>query len=179
MATTNWILDPTHSELTFKIRHLMISNVSGSFRTFSGSIETDGDDLTSAKVHFAADIASITTNQEQRDAHLLSGDFFDQANHPQLIFTGERMESVGGDYYHLHGALTLRGVTKPIILKAEASPVVTDPYGQTKIGFTVSGVLNRKDFGVSWSAVTEAGGVVVSDEVRLNADVQFVKQAAA
>ncbi len=177
MATTQWALDPTHSELTFKVRHLMISNVSGSFRKFAGTLETDGDDLATAKVHFAADIDSITTNQEQRDAHLLSGDFFDQANFPQLTFEGDRMEAEGGDYYKLHGTLTLRGVSKPMTLKAEASPVVTDPYGQTKMGFTVSGVINRKDFGVSWSAVTEAGGVVVSDEVRLSAEVQFVKQA--
>ena len=179
MASTTWVLDPSHSEIQFKVRHLMITNVTGSFRKFAGTIETNGDDLTIAKVHFTADIDSITTNSEQRDAHLLSGDFFDQANYPQLSFDGDRLEMIDTENYRLHGTLTMRGVSKLITLKVEASPVVTDPYGQTKIGFSVTGTLNRKDFGVSWGAVTEAGGVVVSDEVRIFAEVQFVKQAAA
>ncbi len=179
MATTQWVLDPAHSELLFKVRHLMISNVTGSFRKYTGTVETSGDDLSTAKVRFSAEIDSLTTNQEQRDAHLLSGDFFDQATYPHLTFESDRLEKVDQENYRLHGTLTMRGVSKPITLKVEASPVVTDPYGQAKIGFTVSGTLNRKDFGVSWDAVTEAGGVVVSNEVRLNAEVQFVKQAAA
>lgn len=179
MAKTTWNLDPSHSEIQFKVRHLMITNVSGSFQRFNATVETDGDDLSTAKAHFTADVDSITTNNPQRDAHLRTADFFDLDNNPQLTFEGERMERTGDDTYRLHGTITMRGVSKPLTLQVEASPIVTDPYGQTKVGFTAQGKLNRKDFGLNWNAVTEAGGIVVSDEVRLQIEAQFVKQAVA
>lgn len=176
MATTKWAIDPTHSELEFKIRHLMITNVSGSFKSFNSTVETEGDDFTTAKISFTGIVDSITTGNDQRDGHLKSPDFFDAANHPEFTFTSTAVKSEGGSDYSVEGELTLRGVTKPVKLKVEAGGIVKDPYGQTKAGFSVSGKINRKDFGLNWSAVTEAGGVVVSDEVRFQAEVQYVKQ---
>src|ERR1700748_326371 len=119
METTKWVLEPTHSEIQFKVRHMMISNVTGNFNKFNATVETEGDDLTTAKVHFTAVIDSISTNNEQRDGHLKSADFFDAASHPELKFEGTGMEKVNEDEYKLHGNLTMRGVTKPVTLKAE------------------------------------------------------------
>lgn len=176
MSTTKWALDPTHSEVSFKIKHMMISNVSGNFKAFNASGETQGDDFTTAKVSFNADVNSITTNNEQRDGHLKSADFFDTEKYPHLKFETTKIEKDGDDYI-VNGNLTIRDVTKPVKLKAELGGIAKDPYGNTKAGFTLEGKINRKDFGLTWSAVTEAGGIVVSDDVKLYAEVQFVKQA--
>jgi len=177
MATT-WKLDPTHSEIQFKVKHLMITTVTGYFKTFDLVVETESDsDFTTAKkIEFTADIDTIDTNNTQRDAHLKSPDFFDAETHKQLIFVGKKYEADGDDA-KLHGDLTLRGVTKPVTVNVEFGGIVVDPYGQTKAGFTVTGKISRKEFGLTWSAVTEAGQVVVSDEIRLNAEIQLVKQA--
>jgi len=177
MATT-WKLDPTHSEIQFKVKHLMITTVTGYFKTFDLVVETESDsDFTTAKkIEFTADIDTIDTNNAQRDAHLKSPDFFDAETHKQLIFVGKKYEA-NGDDAKLHGDLTLRGVTKPVTIDVEFGGIVVDPYGQTKAGFTVTGKISRKEFGLTWSAVTEAGQVVVSDEIRLNAEIQLVKQA--
>ncbi|MFT3704053.1 MAG: YceI family protein [Agriterribacter sp.] len=176
MASTKWVIDSAHSEVNFKVRHLMITNVTGSFKSFSSEVETDGDDLSTAKITFSAAIDSITTGNEQRDGHLKSADFFELEKYPELIFKAEGLKSKGGDEYEAEGELTLRGVTKKIKLDVESGGIVKDPWGQTKAGFSVKGKINRKDFGLNWSAVTEAGGVVVSDEVRINAEVQYIKQ---
>jgi len=178
MSTTKWAMDPTHSEVHFKVRHLMVSNVSGQFKNFNATVETDGDDMATAKVHFTADINSISTNNEQRDGHLKTGDFFDAENHPQLTFEGNRLEKVSGDHYKLHGALTMRGVTKDITLDAEYGGTMQDPWGNTRAGFSVNGKINRKDFGVSFSMVTETGGIALSDEVGISANAEFVKEKA-
>lgn len=175
MATTKWIIDPTHSEVSFKVKHLVISTVTGYFKKFEGSAESESDDFIGASVAFTADIDSIDTNQSDRDNHLKSADFFDAANHPKLSFEG-KISQVGGDY-KLIGDLTLRETTKEVELDVEFGGVVGDPYGQTKAGFEIEGKINRKDFGLAWSAVTEAGSVVVSDQVRLILSVQLVKQA--
>ncbi|MDN3205456.1 YceI family protein [Algoriphagus sediminis] len=177
MSTTKWTIDPTHSEVSFKVKHLVISTVTGYFKKFEGAAESASDDFDGAKVSFAADIDSIDTNQADRDAHLKSADFFDAENHPQLTFAGN-IENQGGKY-KLVGDLTLRGNTKQVELDVDFGGVAGDPYGQTKAGFEIEGKINRKDFGLTWSAVTEAGNVVVSDHVRLLLSVQLVKQVEA
>ncbi len=175
MAIT-WKLDPTHSEIQFKVKHLMITTVTGYFKTFDLEVETENDDFETAKrIEFTADINSIDTNNQQRDTHLKSADFFDADNHAQLRFVGKKYESMG-DEAKLHGDLTIRGVTKPVTVDVEFGGTVVDPYGQNKAGFTVSGKISRKEFGLTWSAVTEAGQVVVSDEIKLHAEIQLVRQ---
>ena len=172
-----WKIDPTHSEILFKVKHLMITTVTGSFKQYDLQVETETDDFTTAsKIDFTADIDSITTNNEQRDTHLKSSDFFNAEEHAQLSFVGKKYEA-HGDEAKLHGDLTIRGTTKPITLNVEFGGIVVDPYGQTKAGFTVTGKVSRKEFGLNWNAVTEAGSVVVSDDIKINADVQLVKQA--
>jgi polyisoprenoid-binding protein YceI len=175
MAIT-WKLDPTHSEVQFKVKHLMITTVTGYFKSFDINVKTESDDFTTASsIDFTADISSIDTNNPQRDNHLKSPDFFDVAAYPQLHFIGDKYEATN-DQVKLHGNLTIRGITKPVIVNVEFGGIVVDPYGQTKAGFSVSGKISRKDFGLTWSAVTEAGQVVVSDEIRVHADIQLVKQ---
>ena len=177
MTTTKWAIDPTHSEIQFKVKHLMISTVTGQFNKFGGTVETEGDDFATAKAHFTADINSISTNNEQRDAHLRSGDFFDAENHPQLIFEGDKLEKTGDENYKVSGTLTMRGISKKITLDAEFGGITQDPWGNTRAGFSLGGKINRKDFGLTWSAVTEAGSVVVSDEIKIHCEIQLTKQA--
>jgi polyisoprenoid-binding protein YceI len=177
MNTTKWTIDPTHSEVSFKVKHLVISSVTGYFRKFEGTAESSGEDFEGATVAFTADIDSIDTNQSDRDAHLKSPDFFDAANHPKLSFSGKVAKSSGD--YKLVGELGIRGNKKQIELDVDFGGVVADPYGQTKAGFEIEGKLSRKEFGLTWSAVTEAGSVVVSDQVRLHLNVQLVKQQVA
>ncbi|NEU07745.1 YceI family protein [Flavihumibacter sp. R14] len=178
MTTTKWVIDPTHSEIQFKIKHLMISTVSGQFKQFEGDAETESDDFETAKAHFSADINSISTNNEQRDEHLKNGDFFDAENHPQLTFTTENIEKIDDDDYKIHGILTMRGVSKNIVLDAEFGGITQDPWGNTRAGFELNGKINRKDFGVSFGMLTETGGIALGEEVKLLASVQFVKQVA-
>lgn len=172
-----WKIDPTHSEIQFKVKHLMITTVTGYFKTFDLEVDTESDDFTTAsRIEFTADVDSIDTNNAQRDAHLKSPDFFDAETHKQLKFTGSKYEADGDDA-KLHGELTIRGITKPATVHVEFGGIVVDPWGQTKAGFTVTGKISRKEFGLTWSAVTEAGQIVVSDEIRLQAEIQLVKQA--
>lgn len=174
---TKWKIDPAHSEIQFKVKHLMITTVTGYFKKFDLEVETETDDFQTAKrIEFTADVDSINTNNEQRDTHLKSPDFFNAAEYSQLRFVGTRYETKG-DEAELHGDLTIRGVTKPVTLKVDFGGIVTDPYGQTKAGFTIQGKISRKEFGLTWNAVTEAGSVVVSDEIKIHAEVQLVKQA--
>ncbi len=178
MATKTWALDPTHSEIQFKIKHLMITNVTGSFDLFNVSAQTEDEDFTKAKISFTAEVNSISTNNEQRDTHLKSADFFEAEKFPQIVFTATKAEDVDQDgSYDLFGDLTIRDVTKNIKLSVEFGGVVKDPYGNTKAGFTIHGKINRKDFGLTWNAVTEAGGMLVSEEVKLAAEIQLIEQA--
>lgn len=177
MATTKWSLDPTHSEIGFKVKHLMFTNVSGQFKKFTASAETEGDDFSTAAIQFSAEVDSIDTNNEQRDTHLKSADFFDAASNPQLSFTSTSFSSKGSDEYTLNGNLTMHGVTHPVTLAVEFGGIVKDPWGNTKAGFSITGKLNRKDFGLNWNAVLETGGVMVSEEVKIHAEIQLVKQA--
>jgi len=177
MANVKWAVDPTHSEVQFKVKHLMITTVTGYFEKFDVQAETADDQFTSANtVVFTANVNSISTNNEQRDTHLKSADFFDAENHGEIRFEGSNYEKVSNDEYQLHGDLTIRGISKPVTVNVEFGGIVVDPYGQTKAGFTVNGKISRKEFGLTWNAVTEAGSVVVSDEIKLQAEIQLVKQ---
>lgn len=178
MANTKWTLDPTHSELGFKIKHLMITNVSGSFKSFNIEMDTKGEDLTTAQVRLTADMTSITTNNEGRDAHLRNGDFFDTDNHPQLEFKSTSVESDGGNDFIVNGDLTLKGISKPVRLNIEYSGVTKDPWGGERAGFVVTGKIKRSEWGINFNSVLETGGVALSDEVKINAEVQLVKHPA-
>lgn len=177
MATTKWSLDPTHSEIGFKVKHLMFTNVSGHFTSFTASAETEGDNFNNAKIDFSADTNSISTNNEQRDAHLKGADFFDAATFPVMNFSATKFTDKGDGEFELAGDLTMHGVTHPVKLNAEFGGIVKDPWGNTKAGFSLNGKLNRKDFGLNWNAVLETGGVMVSEEVKIHAEIQLVKQA--
>lgn len=176
MAVTKWVLDPAHTEVTFKVRHLMIANVTGNFKNFNSQAETNDDDFSDAKVVFTIETASVTTDNEQRDAHLKSDDFFNAEKYPEIKFESTGLKRKKDNEYELEGKLTIRDVTKIVKLDVEAGGVVVDAYGQTKAGFSLSGKINRKDFGLNWSAVTEAGGIVVSDEVKMMVEAQYIKQ---
>ncbi len=172
---TKWVVDPTHSEVHFKVKHLVISTVTGTFKTFSGSLETANEDFTDASVKFVLETASIDTNQEQRDEHLKSADFFDAAQYPQITFNSTSFTKDGEDY-QLSGDLTIRDVTKPVTLAVEFGGSATDFYGNNKAGFEISGKINRKDFGLTWSGITEAGAIVVGEEVKLSINLQLTKE---
>lgn len=172
MNTTNWSIDNTHSEIAFKVRHMMISTVTGNFEDFQATAKTNGDDFKNAVIEFTAKTESINTKNGDRDAHLKSDDFFNAEKFPEVKFVSKSF-----DGQKMVGDLTIRDVTKEITLDAELNGIVEDPYGQTKAGFEINGEINRKDFDLSWNSVTEAGSIVVSDKVKLVADIQFVKQA--
>lgn len=174
---TLWKLDPTHSELNFKVRHLMISNVKGAFRDFSATLESMGDDFNHATVKAMVKTDSIFTNNTDRDNHLRSADFFDAAQFPEITFEGREFRQKGEEEFELTGVLNMHGVTKEITLDVEFGGIQQDGYGQTKVGFSFKGKINRADFGLTWNAVLEAGGVTVSDEVKIDGEAQFVKSA--
>ncbi len=174
-AKTLWKIDPTHSEVQFKVKHLVISTVTGSFGSYEGQIEADGDNFENVEATFTADVDSITTNNEDRDQHLKSDDFFNAEEYPQLKFESTNIEKTGEGEYKLTGDLTIRDVTREIELDVVHGGTVGDPYGNTKAGFEVTGTINRKEFGLTWDAVTEAGNVVVGDKIKLQLNLQFVK----
>ena len=170
-------IDAAHSEITFKVKHLMITNVTGNFTKFDANMDASSEDFSDASIRFEAETASINTNNEQRDGHLKGDDFFAAEKFPKLSFTSTSFTKTNGDAYKLAGNLTIRDITKPIELAVEYGGTATDPYGQVKSGFEINGKINRKDFGLTWSALTEAGGIVLSDEVKLLLNVQMIKQA--
>jgi len=175
MAT--YKIDPAHSEISFKIRHLMITNVTGSFTKFDGTMESDKDDFSDAKIHFEAETASITTHNEQRDGHLRSAEFFDAEQFPKVTFDSTSFQKKGEEDYTLTGNLTMHGITKLVTLNAEFGGITTDPWGQSKVGFELTGKINRKEFGLVWNTNLETGGVMLGDDVKLQIGVQLVKQA--
>lgn len=180
MATetlTKWTIDTAHSEINFKVKHLVISTVTGKFKSFDATLETESDDFENANIYFEADINSIDTNNDDRDAHLKSDDFFNAEEHPKLTFESTSFKHVGNDEYKLLGNLTIRGNTNPVELDAVYGGTVQDPYGNTKAGFEVTGVIKRKEFGLKWNGVTEAGKLVVSEDVKLDLNVQFTQEA--
>jgi polyisoprenoid-binding protein YceI len=171
LTKTIWAIDPTHSEIAFKVKHMMISTVTGHFEKFHALVESEREDFQDAVIHFTAKIDSINTKNGDRDAHLKSDDFFNASEYPELTF---KSKSFDGE--RLTGDLSIRGITREISLDVNFNGVAVDPYGQTKAGFEISGEINRKDFDLKWNAITEAGSVVVSDQVKLLVDAQFVKQ---
>lgn len=175
MDKAKWILDPAHSELTFKVKHLMISNVKGEFKIFNASI--DNEDFENGKVIARIDASSIFTNNDDRDNHLRSADFFDVEKFPGIIFESTKFEKVSDEEYKLRGNLTIKDVTKEIALNVEYGGSNKDPWGNTKAGFSLTGKINRKDWGLNWNAALEAGGVLVGDDISISGEVQFAKQA--
>ena len=175
MANTKWVIDPTHSEVTFKVKHLMISTVTGNFKVFEGTVETETEEFSKVKnLEFKADVNSVNTNNKDRDTHLKSEDFFAAEKFPEIKFVAERFDIDAGQ---IEGKLTIKDTTKAVSLEVDFGGVVVDPYGQTKAGLTANGKISRKEFGLVWSPVTEAGNVVVGDQIKLSAEVQFIKQA--
>jgi polyisoprenoid-binding protein YceI len=173
---TTWAIDPTHTEIGFKVKHMMFTNVSGKITSYSATITTDGDEFGNAAIDFTADVNTVSTGNADRDAHLLSPDFFDAAQFPQLTFAATSLVKIDDADFELTGDLTLHGVTKSIKLAAEFGGLMKDPWGNIKAGFNITGKINRKDFGLTWNAALETGGVLVSNEVRIIAEVQLIKQ---
>lgn len=176
MTATKWAIDPAHSEILFKVKHMMITNVKGEFRNFTAEMNSDGNNFIADSINVVINAASIFTNNDDRDAHLKSGDFFDAANFEELSFKGKSIKKVDEENFQLVGNLNIKGVTKEVALDVEFGGINKDPWGNEKAGFSLTGKINRKDWGLTWNAALETGGVLVSDEVKLNAEVQFVKQ---
>lgn len=173
---STWKLDNLHSQVQFKVKHLVVTTVTGHFTKFDASLEASKDDFTDAKVTFEADVNSISTGNEQRDGHLKSDDFFNAEKFPKIKFVSASIKKVDNENYKLDGNITLRDVTKPITLDVVYGGTVKNPYGMTIAGFEITGKLNRKEFGLKWHAATEAGQIVVSDDVRLEITVEMAKQ---
>jgi len=173
---TNWAIDPSHSEIGFKVKHMMFTNVSGKFTSFNAEIETTDDDFSTANINFEAAIDSVSTGNADRDGHLLSPDFFDAAQYPKLHFKGTSFKKVDEGDYKLEGDLTMHGATQPVKLDVEYSGLMKDPWGNVKAGFSINGKINRKDWGLAYNAVLDNGGILLSEDVKLNIELQLVKQ---
>jgi polyisoprenoid-binding protein YceI len=173
--TTKWTIDPAHSSVGFKVKHLMISNVQGSFKEFDGVAVTKGNDFSTASISLSIKTSSIDTEATDRDNHLKSPDFFDASNFPTITLDGTKLRDLGDDTYELTGDLVMKGISKKVIMSVEYGGLMTDPWGNVKAGFSISGKLNRKDWGLNWNAALEAGGVLVGDEIKIVGDVQLIK----
>jgi len=178
MNKSKWITDPAHSELGFKIRHLMISNVSGAFKKFEVEAETEGNDFSNASILTMVDIVSISTGDEQRDGHLRTADFFDAGNYPDMKFLSTKMEKGEDGIFTLFGELTMKGITKPVTLAVAFGGLISDPRHGTKAGFTVTGKINRSEWGLSFNRVLDTGGVGLGEEVRIFSELQLIKQTS-
>jgi polyisoprenoid-binding protein YceI len=176
---THWIIDPTHSELIFKIKHLMISHVAGEFRNFTASIDCQNGAFNQAGVKVVIDAASVFTNNTERDEHLRSADFFDVAQFPTITFEGNEFSELDEHHYRLLGNLTMKGITKPVRLEIEYGGKVADPWGGYRAGFTLHGSLNRKDWGITWNSALDAVSFVLGEEINFTAELQFIKQTEA
>lgn len=175
MTTTIWSLDKAHAELRFKIRHLMVSWVTGAFQDFDVSLEMEEQDITSAVISFSAAVSSISTNNEQRDAHLRSGDFFDAANHPKIVFQSKGVKKVNEEDYELTGVLTMRGLSEEITLSMEFGGIIEDPQGNTRMGLSVTGKVKRTDYGITFSRLSETGEKLLGDMVSIMGSAEFLK----
>ncbi|WP_333877903.1 YceI family protein [Flavobacterium sp.] len=176
MAKANWAIDPTHSEIGFKVKHMMFTNVSGKFDSFSADIQNEETQFETSEIRFSAEVKSINTGNSDRDNHLRSADFFDTDTFGTLTFKSTSITKVNEGQYEIKGDLTIKDVTQNISLGAEYSGLMKDPWGNTRIGLSLNGSINRKDFGLTWNAALETGGVLVGEDIKLSADVQFVKQ---
>lgn len=175
MSVQKWVLDTTHSVVEFQVKHLMIAKVRGNFEAFSAEVEADLADLSTAKVQFTVDLSSVNTRNADRDNHLKSPDFFDVENNPELTFNATSISANGGDEYTVVGDVTLHGITKSesFSLTFEGSSV--DPWGNTKAGFSVTGIINRSDYGLTYNAALETGGVLIGDDIKINLELEFAK----
>ena len=176
LTKTKWVIDPMHSQIGFKVKHLMVANVRGTFKEFEASIYTTDEDFLSAEIDFWINPASIDTGQEKRDDHLRSADFFDVDKFKEINFTGNTFEKVGEERYALYGDLTMKGIRKQIKLDVQFGGVIKDPWSNHKAIFTINGKINRKDWGLNWNAALETGGVLVSEDVWISCEVQLMKQ---
>lgn len=176
-AKGTWSIDASHSEIGFKVRHLVVTNVTGKFNKFEGSIVAVNDDFNDAKISFTADVSSINTGDTARDGHLQSDDFFNAEQFPTISFKSTSVKHVSGNEYKIIGDFTMRDVTKSIELTAEYGGIMVDPWGNTKSGFEVNGKINRSDFNLKWNVMTEVGGAVVSDEIKIHINAELAKQA--
>jgi len=174
-TATNWNLDKSHSGVKFSVDHLVISEVDGTFRVFNGTLNSPTADFNNAQVGFTVDVNSINTDDEKRDAHLKGDDFFNAEKYPAMKFTSTSFKKVKGNAYVMEGNLTIRDVTKKVRFAVLYGGTIKDPWGNTKAGFKASGKINRKDFGLKWGALTETGGAVVGDEVRMQINVEFAQ----
>ncbi len=177
LATGTYTIDPTHSRLGFVARHAMVTKVRGAFNSFDARVDVDGDDLSASKVSVTIDVDSIDTRNEQRDGHLRSNDFLDIATHPQITFVSTEVVPVGTDVVRVTGDLTIKGVAKPVTIDFTYEGSAVDPFGYQRVGFEGSVVINRKDWGITWNAALEAGGVLVSDKITLEFEISAVKAA--
>jgi len=177
MSTTKWAIDTLHSEIQFKVKHLVISTVTGSFKQFDGEMVIDGDELENAKVQFEIEANSIDTNQEMRDNHLRSADFFETEKFPKISFESSAFKKLTEEKYSLTGSLTIRDVTREVELDVEYGGSGKDAYGVIKRGFEVTGKINRKDFGLTYNALTEAGGLTIGEEIKLLANIQVSQES--
>lgn len=175
-AAAKWALDAAHSEITFKVKHMMVANVTGRFNEYNVEADVNEEDFTQSKVSFTAKVASVDTGSEDRDNHLRSADFFDAENHPEMTFVSTSISKVDDENFKMEGNLTIRGTEKPVSLQVELGGFGKDPWGNTKAGFTIAGKINRKEWGLNWNAALEAGGVLVAEDVRINCEVQLMKQ---
>jgi polyisoprenoid-binding protein YceI len=172
---TNWKIDNMHSVIGFKVRHMMISNITGSFGDFNADATVLNDDFSSVKFNFEASIDSINTGVADRDGYLKSADFFDSASYPKLTFHSESITKKSDSDFEVSGIMNIKGVEKPVVLSMEYAGIAVDPYGQTKAGMSLTGKVKRSDFGLTWNAVTEAGSIVLADDIQLNCEIQLVK----
>ncbi|MCE6992495.1 YceI family protein [Dyadobacter sp. CY323] len=176
MSKIVWNIDPLHSEVQFKVKHLVISTVTGSFKSFSGSAITESDEFTNAEIELTIDVDSVDTGQPGRDEHLRNGDFFETETYPQFQFKSTSFTKIKGDLYKLTGNLTIKGITKEVELEAEYGGTERDPWGNTKVGFEVTGTIDRKDFNVTFNSLTETGGLALGENIKILANVQLAKQ---
>jgi polyisoprenoid-binding protein YceI len=172
---TKWVLDPAHSKIGFKVKHLMISNVQGNFKEFEGQISTKGNNFTTASIAVSFNSASIDTEIPDRDTHLKSVDFLDAAKYPKITFESTGVKDLGDDIYELTGNLNIKGISKKVVLSVEYGGLMTDPWGNVKAGFSLTGKVNRKDWGLIWNATLETGGVLVGDEVKILCDIELAR----
>ncbi|WP_442595794.1 YceI family protein [Neobacillus sp. D3-1R] len=175
MTKTTWALDTAHSSVDFSVRHMMIAKVKGSFNSFSATIEADPTDLTTATIEFTVDLASVDTRNEDRDNHLRSADFFDVENHPNMTFKATNIVKTGEGEYDVTGDLTLNGVTRPETFAVTYEGTGKDPWGNEKVGFNAEGKIKRSEYGLTWNAALETGGVLVGDEIKISLEIQAAR----
>jgi polyisoprenoid-binding protein YceI len=178
MDTKKWTLDSAHSNIQFKAKHLMITTITGNFSAVTGSVETEGDDFTTGKFNFTAEVNSISTGNTDRDIHLKSDDFFNEESFHQITFIGSEVSNIDGDEFELHGDMTIRDVSMSVVLNIEIGGVAVDPWGKTKAGFSFKSKLNRKDFGLKFHVISETGNLLVSDQIKLEGEVQLAAEEA-